>query len=141
MELALAVERVLSSSGVLQAPARLNGTVAREIIVRARARRRAESVGIAGACVAAGVAAAFGVSRALDWGAAGSALIDAAESLEGSLARLAELSGAPHAIDVLSQDPAVTGVVLACAASAAAFLAVSGLRVARQCTPHRRQPS
>jgi anti-sigma factor RsiW len=130
LALGLALDRVLSESGVAHAPARLDASVAREIVRRTESRRRAESLGVVGACVAAGAAAAFGVSRALNWSAAGSALRGAVET---GVARLGQpLSGAPDMINVWSQDPGAVGIVLACAAVAAAFLGISGMRTVRQ---------
>jgi predicted anti-sigma-YlaC factor YlaD len=132
-DLAVALERVLSESGVVRAPARLDASVAREIVRRAESRRRAESMGIVGACIAGGAAAAFGVSRALNWSAAGAAIRGVGDAIDARLARLGEpLAGAPDVISSWSQDPAAVGVVLACAAAAAAFLAISGMRAARQ---------
>jgi anti-sigma factor RsiW len=136
--LAVATDRVLSDSGVVRAPARLDASVAHEIVRRAVLRRHAESLGVVAACVAAGAAAAYGVSRALDLSAAGRAVGDAAESVRRALPGFDRALGeAPDVIAAWSQDPSVVGVALACAAAAAVFLAVSALRAAKQFSPRR----
>lgn len=142
LALSVAMDRALSDSGVVRAPARLDASVAHEIVRRAALRRRAESLAVVSACVAAGAAAAYGLSRAVNLGAAvGSAAGFIRRALPGlDRALLDRASGEPsEAIAAWSQDPTVVGVTLACAVSAAAFLAISGLRAAKQFSMRRPQ--
>jgi hypothetical protein len=137
--LELALDRVLSDSSLVRAPARLDVSVAHEIVHRAAVRRRMESMGLVSACVAAGASAAYGVSRALNLSAVAPAVRDAAESVRGMLPVAEGAAGeAPAVISAWSQDPTIMGVALACAVAAAAFLGASALREAKQFSLRRR---
>lgn len=129
------IDAVLADQPLSEAPAWFEVSVSREIVRRAEARHRIESVAIPAACGAAAVAAGFGVFRAVNWNAAGSAVRGLADAAGTAVAPLAEpLAEAPDLATMWSQQPGAVGFVLAFAVVAVVFLGVSTLRVARQLT-------
>ena len=129
----VAIDGALSRELPVPAPHWLEQSVLSEVGRRATARRRVESFVITAACSAAGVAAAFGVRRAIRWEPIrewGSRLIDSVGSL--SLPVDDRLVQTPQFLTTLSSDPGAQGFMLAAGVVAAVFLAVSALRFARQ---------
>lgn len=133
LPLLVALDRVLSQSAVASAPLKLEASVAREIGRQTARRKRVESAWMAaGASVAAG-AVTFGLSLAFDLGAVGTRIRSAVGSVAEFVGPVTgSLTQAPGLATSASQEPGTVGFVFAVAAAAAAFLAVSAFRLARQ---------
>ena len=128
-----AIDTALAEELPARAPAWLESRVLREISVRAAGRRPVESVLLGVACGTAALAAGFGVARVVSWDAVGRGFVRLLGSARELAAPLADpIERAPDLVTLWSNEPGAVGFLLALAAAATAFIAISTLRAARQ---------
>jgi predicted anti-sigma-YlaC factor YlaD len=127
-----ALDGVLSDAPIEEAPPWFAQTVTRAIARRCSARRVAEPIGIGVAAAAGFVSAALTFVRVTGHGSLTPVRESASGFLGGAGAFLERLTTMPGFATAWSENPGIAGVVWAFGAAAAAFLAVSALRLARE---------